>query len=66
MSPTLPMKEVGQTPLSQNSSKFTFSSYSSRRKTAGAKEIPDKRKDHQPEYRRLSCILNFHYHMCFV
>lgn len=49
----LPMKEVGQTPLSQKSSKSTFSPYSSRRKTAGAKEIPVKGKDHHPEHRRL-------------
>lgn len=60
MYPVLPVKETGQTPLSQSSSKLTFPFYSCRRKTAGAKEIPVKRKDHHPEHRRLSDILNFH------
>lgn len=60
MSPVLLLKETGQTPLSQSSSKFTFCFYSCKRKTTGAKEIPAKRKDYHPEYRRLSDILNFH------
>lgn len=39
---------------------WLFLFYSCRRKTAGAKEIPVKRKHYHPEHRRLSDILIFH------
>lgn len=51
MSPTLPLERVGQTLLRQKSLKLTYY-YSSRRETAGAKEL--QKEDH------------FMYHMRFL